>query len=103
MTPRRLDLVDPRAPLQHIFPHERYPYTLPNRCIEPINPLTVIADQNPALAAKVMKEKFIADTHAKITSRPAEIFASQGRGMVATTTSRKGFFSDSITTAIDPH
>ncbi len=74
-----------------------YGYQLPK------NPITAIAEQSPSLASNVLMEQLLTDTHKTIVEKPAAIFASQGKGMTATTKRRKGFFSDSVTTKIKPH
>ncbi len=66
------------------------------------NPLTALAEESPGLARDVLINKILGDTHKSIASKPAEIFALQGRGIFAKTTRRKGIFSDSITTEIHP-
>jgi len=90
-----------RSFLPGSYPLSSYGYG--GGCIlERKDPLTALAEQAPHFASDVMINKILAGTHENIASKPAEIFALNGKGIIARTTRRRGFFSDSITTEVHP-
>jgi hypothetical protein len=65
----------------------------------PKNPLTALVEESPKLAHDAIITRCLAEAHRDIVAGPANEFAKQGRGMVATTTRKR---RGSLRTKIKP-